>query len=111
MCHYKRIKVADELINLTNETINVYDQYSGEIVEIAPVSQELPELPKNDSRIYYILERKVASRLRKTRRPLDDIAIAEHKGPGRDGFMITSLTWGKDKCKSVGLCRTNFHLR
>lgn len=103
----ERIRVAHKLINLTDKPIQVYDKLSGSIVAIYPESHVLPAQPlKQDleEKTYYIFNKKVANRLKKSGRTLSDIAIIKRKARGRSDTEITTLVWGENIAKEVGLC-------
>ena len=107
--HYRFAKPAVKLINLTENTIQVYDECSGDIVAIPPEVHVLPKQPgpiNADKPSYYVFEEATANRLEKNGRLLNDIAIIHRKSVGRDGIIISSLIWGGNHSTSVSFCRT-----
>ena len=100
MHDYSHTRLSDNFINLTDQPVLVYEGSTGEIVEFVPSTEQ--ELPKYSAEqtdqpiIHYIVDKSQASRIARTGRPLDDIAVAHGKNHGRDGAIITSLFWGKD---------------
>ena len=106
--YFKLAKPAVKLINLTENTIQVYDECSGDIVTIPPEVHVLPEHPEPinaDKPSYYVFEETTANRLEENGRLLNDVAIIHRKSVGRDGITISSLIWGGNHSTSVGFCR------
>ncbi len=102
----KGIRVARRLINLTDKTIQVYDKPSGNIITIHPESHMLPFKPLEKdltNKTYYIFSKKVANRLKKSGRPLHDIAIVKSRSRGRSNSEITTLVWGEKISEEIGL--------
>ena len=104
---FDNIKPAVKLINLTDATIQVYDQHTGEIVSIPPEVHVLPKKPKplnQDSPFYYVFEKAIADQLEKNGRSLEDIAIINSKSHGRDDSIISNLVWGNGRHTGVIFC-------
>ena len=102
-------KPAVKLINLTENTIQVYDYCSGDIVTIPPEVRVIPEQPEpidSDNPCYYVFEESIANYLEKNGRALNDIAIIYRKASGRNGVIISSLIWGGNHSTAISLCRT-----
>lgn len=100
MRDYSNYRLSDQLINLTNQIVCVYEESTGEIVKfIPPNNQKLPEQPSHEPGspiVHYILEEDDAIKLAHTGRPLDDIAVVYGVNYGRDDIKITYLYWGKN---------------
>lgn len=95
---YEDTRLADVFINLTDETIFVYDNADGNICGFSPQPREIPTLPAcftKTTTIHYIVNREIASTL-KAFRPLDDIAVVCSKFHGRGGVLISYLVWAED---------------
>lgn len=93
------MKRAAKLINLTEKPIQVYDKCSGEIVIVQPQSHVLPAEPLKENlekNVYYIFNKRVANRLKRNGRSLQDIAIIKSYSKGRSDTEITTLVWGED---------------
>lgn len=106
------IRQTASLVNMTNDTIFVYEEVTGAIkeIEIAPSDKELPEEPefrKKDDRIHYVCEPRIAEEIRRGGRPLSDVAIVRNKSLGRDGKLITRLVWGNNPHIEVRLFNAN----
>lgn len=97
------IKKSSNIVNLTNRPINVYNYWSGSIIELPPIKKKAPFFSREDSitdplenRPYYIVTPKTLKRIKQTNRALDDIAIVSQEGIGRNGATITYLAWAKN---------------
>ena len=97
---YEKTRLSDTFINLTNQTIFLYDIRTGDIRNFLPEQQELPELPQLEISgkpvVHYIISQEQFTKIANSKRPLDDIAFAHHRFHGRNGTIITYLAWGKD---------------
>ncbi|MBR3121827.1 hypothetical protein IKF28_00025 [Candidatus Saccharibacteria bacterium] len=103
-------KVAEKLVNLTDERIKVYNKSSGEIVTLEPSSIQLPKEPDDceNPSIMYVVKKKTANRLKRSEgRRLSDIAIIRCKDRGRHNVEITYLVWGNDIHTEVALVATS----
>lgn len=91
-------KTATKLVNLTNETIHVYEKSSGKIVALEPSQKQLPETPQNDlDKTMYIVNQEVARKLiGSANRDVSDLAIVHHQDNGRHNIKITYLVWVED---------------
>lgn len=100
MPKYDKARLSDTFINLTDQTISLYDIRTGSIWNFLPEQQELPELPQLDpgkSVVHYIFsQEQFAEITKKSKRPLDDIAFIRDKSHGRNSTLITYLAWGKN---------------
>ena len=88
--------VAEQIINLTDETIRLYDEFTGDIREFPPRSQGamLQKPIYNDSshpRLCYVVEPETVLEIRDMGRSLDDIAVISETGIGRDGVGVVYL--------------------
>lgn len=105
---YRHNRLSADFVNLTDETIRLYEVCSGEIWTFSPSTSPIPEAPdiKPDAPlVHYIVEPEMAEKLEQSGRPLDDIAIIHHESIGRSGYMIASLVWGKRPSTKVLLYR------
>ncbi|MBR0480122.1 hypothetical protein IJJ49_02595 [Candidatus Saccharibacteria bacterium] len=100
MDKYSHIRLSDDLINLTDQKVCVYESSSGEIREFPPSDLELPSFPiaveAGQPTTHYILSREMAQRVKQSGRRLDDIAIVKNASLGRNGATITYLVWGME---------------
>lgn len=100
---YENTRLSNDFVNLTDETIFIYDDANGNICSFPPQPPEIPDLSAQDSSIYrirsipvhYIVKREIASTL-KAFRPLDDIVVVSGKYHGRQNALISYLVWGED---------------
>lgn len=91
----KKIKLASQIVNLTERAIFLYDNSSGEIIEFVPdgvwprpMDRSSWECPK----IYYVVDPKKATEIDLSGRSLEDIAVVRRTGTGREGVMISFLS-------------------
>ena len=91
-------KAATKLVNLTDQTIHVYEKSSGSIVTLKPSQKQLPETPQNDlDKTMYIVNQEVVRRLiDSANRDVSDLAIVYHQDNGRHNIKITYLVWAED---------------
>ena len=91
-------KTATKLVNLTNETIHVYEKSSGKIVTLEPSQKQLPETPQNDlDKTMYIVNQEVARKLiDSANRSVSDLAIVYRQNNGRHNIKITYFVWAED---------------
>lgn len=95
----KHVKNSDNFINLTNETINLYEIITGEIWSFPPSEGKLPASPHygpEDPSIYYILDQATIEKVRQSGRSLNDIAFIYNKSYGRDNTQVAYLRWAQD---------------
>ena len=96
--NYSNIRLSDTFINLTDETIHLYEVTSGKIWDFLPQPQEIPASPniaEDGPIVHYIVKPEFVPVLAAFR-PLDDIATISHKYHGRNGITITYLSWAKE---------------
>lgn len=108
---HDKTRTSSTLINLTDQTINLYDIRTGNICEFLPEQQELPKLPQSDLDnpvVHYVLSQEQFTEIAKTERPLDDIALINNEGHGRNNIPIVYLVWGKDPETKVILYSNTF---
>ena len=100
MYNYKNTRITDDLINMTNKPVALYDDRTGEIIRFDPKSVNLPVRPVEDLHrrkiVHYIVDEGKLRMLNALERSLDDIAIVNSKDLGRDGVEITKLVWAKN---------------
>ena len=98
MFQTKHGKAATKLVNLTDQTIHVYEKSSGSIVTLKPSQKQLPETPQNDlDKTMYIVNQEVVRRLiDSANRDVSDLAIVYHQDNGRHNTKITYLVWAED---------------
>lgn len=91
-------KTATKLVNLTDQTIHVYEKSSGTIVTLEPSQKQLPETPQDDlDETMYIVNQKVVRKFIDTaNRAVSDLAIINHQDTGRHNIRITYLIWAED---------------
>lgn len=95
---FENIRLSNIFINLTNETIHVYDKANGEIVELLPQPAELPDTPCTSGKkpiVHYIVNPEIVPSL-EAFRSLDDIVIVNYINHGRHNIEIAYLSWAKD---------------
>lgn len=100
MRDYSSIRLTEKLVNMTDRTIRLYEETTGEIRRF-PVSKD--DLPRRPARtdggnipVYYVYEKKEAERIKKSKRKLDDVAVIIERTYGRGGREIVYLVWAKD---------------
>ena len=113
---YKRVRLSDMFINLTDETIHTYENTSGTIWNFVPEPREIPLTPASLSEdkpiIHYIVNRRIVHALQAFGRPLDDIVVIDHEHRGRSEIKVSYLAWAKDPtipvCLYDGAHRAHF---
>lgn len=106
MRNYSKIRLTDSFINLTDKVVHVYDMENGDIISFPPSRRQLPKTPKIKAGrpiVHYIIMASELGKLRKTKRPLDDIALLKKVEEGRTGVRIDYLVWGKNPIAEVQL--------
>lgn len=98
MSRERKIKVTEQLVNLTGDAIYLYDDASGEIEEFLPVDWfENPKLDMHGHpRLYYVVCPSFLERLQEIGRPLDDIVVVFKTGLGRGNALVSYLRSAKD---------------
>jgi hypothetical protein len=103
MLQRKYIKQSSNIVNLTKKPINMYNYWSGSIVELPPIKKKALPFPHKDSNTdpmknesYYIVTPNTYKNIKKVNRTLDDIALISREEIGRNGVTITYLTWAKN---------------
>ena len=106
---HENIMFTSNIVNLTDEAINLYEDMTGNIVTFPPSDCKLPTKPiirNAENRIerlsypVYVVEWDKYQILKKLRRRLDDSAVVSRKSRGRDDIMIAYLFWArKTKCR------------
>ena len=99
MSNYSKVRLSDELVNLTNSDIYIYEECTGIIKKIKPSNTTLPNTPEKNTdknRTHYICEPRRLEEIRQSDRRLSDIAVVCSKHMGRDNTLITKLVWGND---------------
>ncbi len=114
MQNYENTRLSDSFINLTDQTIYVYDKNSGDIYTFPPKPHELPALPsfpEDEPVVHYILDAELIPVIAAFR-PLDDIVRIHSEFRGRNHIKVTYLAWGKDEkidvCLFKGARQVNF---
>ena len=107
----KDVRFSDDLINLTDRVIHLYDQGNGEIVSFQPDSRQLPDFPavveSGASVVHYIVDEYNFNRLQERGRNCTDIAVFDHEDHGRQGILVATLYWGADPEIKIWLRRHN----
>ena len=105
---YRFEKKANKIINVTNQTFYVYEDFTGKIRMINPSNEEEAAVEKDerdDPKTYYAVTEETARAIRMTGGELDRIAIvSKKKDTGRHGVKITRLVWAKNPEIKVCLC-------
>ena len=100
MSYSKMVRLTEILVNLTDFPINMYVEGDGSIRSFAPhrLDFRLPSSPERTKsvRIYYAVDADTLSWIKRSGRPLDDIALVVGKSRGRDDTEITSLVWAEN---------------
>ena len=95
MQDYRRIRLTDWLINLTDETYHIYDDASGRIITLEP--KQGYRLPPDEGKVtvHYIVTEDMLDAI-KCSNCLGRFAVITDQSSGRDGIMIAHLVWAKD---------------
>lgn len=101
------IRLADDLVNLTEESISVYDDVTGDIVSFEPISQSrmgliMSEL-KAGFQIYYVVDDfQTADALFKSYGfKKTNIAVVTDKSGGRNNSVISKLVSAREPERAV----------
>lgn len=100
-CYNEKLKYARELVNLTGRQFTVYEDSSGDFIDFPPSSEFLPCQPDVSDSVYYVLDEDAAEALATHGRDLSDIAIIRRTGAGRDGVMVSRLSWAVNQDKTI----------
>lgn len=103
MGRYKNVRLTDNIVNLTNEPIALYEDTTGEIKSFEPIKTEpknenLPEIfnDDNESITYYVVEDETLGLLKKFGCRLENIAIIDCSSRGRDDITVVRLVWAEN---------------
>ena len=106
MRRYTNVRLAGDIVNLTNDLVNVYEESTGRIVRLSPQKHEIPAYPDHTVDrpiVHYILDPKFIEALEAFGRPLDDIVKIYSEQYGRGHIKIAYFAWAKDERKNVYL--------
>lgn len=100
MRDYSSIRLTENLVNMTDRTIRLYEETTGEIRRFPVSKDKLPVCPVRtdggEISVHYVYEKKEAERIKKSKRKLDDVAVISERTHGRGGREIVYLVWAKD---------------
>lgn len=99
-------RVANNIINLTDSEIKMYEEQSGCIWKFQPDGKKVPDdfLPDwrhQEAAIYYIVDVKIVNELIRKGRSLEDIAVVKQKAVGRKNKVVSYPVWAGDMKTSV----------
>lgn len=103
-------KISDGFINLTDETLHLYEMATGIIWTFPPSTEKLPASPDSESKsskIYYILDQAEIEEVRQRGRSLTDIVFVDQKLHGRNHVQIAYLKWAENSESNVIFRRRN----
>ena len=94
----KRTKFVNEVINLTSESIFVYDDGTGDIIEFGSVkvSDVLSVIGEDFNCCFVVDEMSVLLELLRAGVKIDSVATIFEKSLGRDNKIISKIKWAKD---------------
>lgn len=97
MGYFHSITVS-EIVNLTNSTISVYEESTGDIRKFEPVDIESVKFEKSNSteKQYVVDCRFQIFEIIAYGCDIDNISILEKQGKGRGGKIISYLVWARD---------------
>ncbi len=100
MRDYSKFLLTDYFINLTGDSVSVYEESTGIVRTYYPQKGELPSRPRYPSiehpfRVYYIVAKETLNHLR-GKRSLSDLALVEDEAIGRGNKPISYLVWAED---------------
>lgn len=100
----RKVKISNNFINVTDETIYLYENTTGLIRGFPPSTDEIPETPHFELGgvvSYYILDLDRIEKVRESGRSLADIAYIDTVSCGRNNIPISYLCWAGDSKTSV----------
>lgn len=100
MRDYSSVRLTENLVNMTDRTIRLYEETTGEIRRFPVSKDKLPVRPvRTDGgsiSVHYVYEEEDVEKIRKSKRKLDDIVVIRERTHGRGGREIVYLLWAKD---------------
>ena len=107
MQNYSHTILSRDFMNLTSERVCLYEESTGRIIGFDPIDCVLPPFTEIYAYTrppqYYIVDEEKLEEIKRSGRPLDDIALLESKSNGRHGVLIGRLVWANDVAVSVKL--------
>ena len=113
MVDTRKIVPTEQLINLTDQTIELYEYNSGEIWRFSPVQKYVPILKGVDVPIdkaehgkkicHYVVDTETAVQLSVAGYNMEHYAILVGKNTGRNNHQIATLVWAQDPTLQVKL--------
>ena len=93
----KNIIVSSQIINLTGNPFNMYEEVTGDKLTLIVSKEKLPEKPvRRWPPTFYVVPEEEIDALHKRGRTLNDIAYVCDTGKGADGKTISHLASAKD---------------
>ena len=102
---YSKFRLTTKIINMTDRTIRMYEETSGDLRRFPIDKRRFPRWPEKERIgrpvIHYVFEMDKLEELRRTKRKLDDVAFVLSRSVGANNKEVTFLVWGKDMKTSV----------
>lgn len=98
MRNYSSSIITDEIVNLTESTISMYEESTGTIYKFSPISTEEAVFKDLDpaEKQYVVSCDYQAEKVVACGASIDNVAILDKQATGRDGKIISYLVWAKN---------------